>query len=279
MSAEAHATPRRCAVIGSPVAHSLSPVLHRAAYRSLGLPWEYSAHDLKPDQLPGFLRSLSLQWRGLSVTMPLKRPVIALCDHLQPLAAEVGAVNTVLLGTDGRRCGHNTDITGFVRALQARDVVAVESAVLVGAGATAASALAAVRDLGATHATVLARSAQRASALQELGRRLGVDVGICSLDALHSVVSADVVISTIPPAGQQQYAAGLAGLAPAVFDVIYAPWQTPLLRAAEGARRTVIHGFELLLHQAGRQVELMTGAEIAPLEDMRTAGLAAVGRR
>lgn len=278
MSADVHSSRRRCAVIGSPVDHSLSPALHLAAYQSLRLPWDYGAHDVSVDQLPGFVGSLSQQWRGLSVTMPLKRTVVALCDWLEPLAVEVAAVNTVVFETDGTRRGYNTDITGFVRAIRGSGLHAVESAVVVGGGATAASALAAVRDLGADSATVVVRSAERATALEEVGLRLDIAVRVCTFDALRSVSTGDVVISTIPASAQQQYADRLVGLAPVVFDVIYAPWQTPLLRAAAAAGCETIRGFDLLLHQAGRQVELMTGVAAAPLDDMRVAGLAAVGQ-
>lgn len=258
----------------------MSPVLHRAAYRSLGLGWDYSAHEVTADQLPGFLGSLDRQWRGLSVTMPLKRPAAQLCDVVEPAARELSAVNTVILEADGSRCGYNTDITGFVRSLQASGFDAVGSAVIVGAGATAGSALAAVRDLGAHDVTVVARSVKRAAGFVDLGSRLGVVVQLRSLESLKfpeplaGMRPADVVISTVPPEAQQAYAARLAAVAPVVFDVIYAPWHTPLLRAAEEAERMAIHGFDLLLHQAGRQVELMTGATAAPLADMRAAGLA-----
>ncbi len=284
MSAEAVPSSRRCAVIGNPVAHSLSPALHQAAYRSLGLPWEYCAVEVTQDRLAGFVGSLGPQWRGLSVTMPLKRPAVDLCDVVEPVAREVAAVNTVLLEADGTRRGYNTDVSGFVRSLQAHGVDAVGSAVVVGAGATAGSALAAVRDLGAHTVTVVARSVERAAGMADLGRRLGVAVRLCSLQALESAASpevlaaADVVISTVPAHAQPLAAARLASLAPVAFDVIYAPWRTPLVAAAEAANSTVIHGFDLLLHQAARQVELMTGASAAPLEDMRAAGLAAVRR-
>ncbi len=276
MSAEGQRLHSRCGLIGSPVAASLSPALHRAAYRSLGLPWDYTTHDVVADALPGFLASLGPQWRGLSVTMPLKRAVAARCGWLDAPAAAVEAVNTVVFEPDGTRSGYNTDITGLVRSLRDNGVDNLESAVLVGAGATAASALAAAHDLGVEVVAVLARLPERAASLKDLGRRLGVEVRVGSLDTLGSTPPGDVVISTVPAPAQQQYAVALAGLAPVIFDVVYAPWRTPLLRAAEVAGRKTIHGFELLLHQAGRQVELMTGAPAAPLEEMRAAGLAAV---
>lgn len=262
-------------MIGSPVTGSLSPALHRAAYRSLDLPWDYDAHDVTAGSLAEFLASLTPQWRGLSVTMPLKREVAASCTWLEPVAAQVGVVNTVVLENGGRRSGYNTDVTGLVRSLAASGLTTVSSAVLVGGGATAASAMAAVDAVGADFVSVLARSPHRASELEKLGQRLGVEVEVSSLDSPRAARPGDVLISTIPAEAQPQHAAELARLAPVVFDVVYSPWRTSLLRAAEDAGAHTIHGFELLLHQAGRQVELMTGARAAPLEVMRAAGLAA----
>ena len=110
---------RRCAVLGSPIAHSLSPVLHRAAYDALGLDWSYDAVEVSEDGLPGFLDGLDGSWRGLSLTMPLKRTVVPLLDEMSARAAQARAANTVVLDA-GRRVGHNTDIPGAVAAIRER---------------------------------------------------------------------------------------------------------------------------------------------------------------
>jgi shikimate dehydrogenase len=277
MPADPPAEPVRCAVLGSPVAHSLSPVLHRAAYRSLGLDWSYDAFDVSEDALAGFVHGLSGSWRGLSLTMPLKRAVLELCDEVSDQARLLCSVNTVLIEPDGRRSGYNTDVTGFVRAFHESRVTALRSAVVLGAGATAASALAAVAELGADAVTVLARSAGRAAFVAGLGPPLGLDVTVGDLGRPPRPGDADVVVSTLPAGAQGEVAAdALAALAPVVFDVVYAPARTPLMQAALSVGGTVIGGFPLLLHQAVRQVELMTGADTVPVEAMRRAGLEAL---
>jgi shikimate dehydrogenase len=271
-------TVRRCAVIGSPVAHSLSPALHSAAYRALGLPWEYDLCYVTADQLPTFLAGLGPEWRGLSVTMPLKRPMLAECDEVDGPSELVRSVNTVVLDEGGRRLGYNTDVTGLVAALQHAEIRSVDSMVVVGAGATAASALVAGAELGCASATVLARRPERSAVLLGVGERVGMTVTLHSLESTDWPAAADLLVSTIPAAAQPTIASTLVERVDTVLDVIYAPWRTPLLEAADAARRRAVHGFEMLLHQAGRQVELMTGVAAAPLSAMRSAGLAAAGQ-
>jgi shikimate dehydrogenase len=280
MPADPPSTPVRCAVLGSPVAHSLSPALHRAAYGSLGLDWSYDAFDVAEYALAGFLQGLSEGWRGLSLTMPLKRAVLDLCDEVTDQARLLRSVNTVLIEPDGRRSGSNTDVTGFVRAFREAGVTAVRSVVVLGAGATAASALAAVAELGADTVTVLARSAARASFVAGLGPPLGLRVTVGDLARPPWPREADVVVSTLPAGAQGEVATGaLAALAPLVFDVVYAPARTPLMQAALSGGGQAIGGFALLLHQAVRQVELMTGVDAVPVDAMRSAGLEALGSR
>jgi shikimate dehydrogenase len=260
------------------VAHSLSPVLHRAAYRSLGLDWRYDAFDVREDALTGFVRGLSGEWRGLSVTMPLKRAVLAVCDDVTPKARLLGSVNTVVIGNDGRRRGSNTDVTGFVRAFEEAGVPRLGSVVVLGAGATAASALAASGELGAGTATVLARSPERARAVAALGPHLGLEVDVRDIARPPWPAGADAMISTLPADAHESVPTrALAALAPVVFDVVYAPARTRLMAAAASVGARSIGGFALLLHQAARQVELMTGVPTAPLEAMRAAGVAALG--
>ena len=132
-------------VIGDPVAHSLSPGLHRAAYEELGLThWSYDRFEIDEAALPGFLGGLGPEWAGLSLTMPLKRAVIPLLDEISDTAASVEAVNTVVFTEAGRRVGDNTDVPGIVAALREHGIEHVGSAAILGAGATASSALAAL---------------------------------------------------------------------------------------------------------------------------------------
>ena len=266
---------RRCGVLGSPIGHSLSPVLHRAAYAALGLPWEYDAYEVTADGLAAFVSGLDADWRGLSLTMPLKQVAGALCAYVEPLAARLQAVNTMIRADDGTWSGHNTDVGGLRDALTgsgSTTVTTVRSAVLVGAGATAGSALAAVTELGAERVTVLARSPERAAVMVALGRDLGVHVAVASLAEVGSLdAGADVLISTIPASAQADLAADLARQADVVMDVVYEPRVTPLLSAAAVRGAVVVPGLELLLYQAARQVVLMTGVPEAPIEAMRAA--------
>lgn len=270
---------RRCAVLGSPVAHSLSPVLHRAAYAELGLPWSYDAVEVTETGLPGFLAGLDPSWRGLSLTMPLKRAVLPLLDEIGDGAAAAGAANTVVIEDDGRRVGHNTDVPGAVAALRERYAGPVARAVVLGGGATAASTLLALAELGCRSATLLVRAPGRAGETLEVVTRHGspsVEVGL--LSDVGSVGDVDVLVSTVPAAAQAGDVARLAGRAGVVFDVVYDPWPTPLARVAETAGVALVSGLDLLVHQAVLQVELMTG-QPGPLAVMRSAGEAALAAR
>jgi shikimate dehydrogenase len=267
-------------VLGSPIGHSLSPVLHRAAYRELGLDWEYTAVEVDEAALPGFLSRLDGSWRGLSLTMPLKRAVLPLLDELGERAVVAGAANTVLLA-GGRRTGDNTDVPGAVAALRDRYDGPCTSAVVLGGGATAASTVLALAELGCREVTVGVRDTGRAGeTLAAVARhRAAPDVSVLTLEAVAaSTLLADVLVSTIPAAAQPPLL-GLVDRVGVVFEVVYDPWPTPLARAAAEAGRLLVSGLDLLVHQAALQVELMTGAEQAPLEAMRAAGEAALRER
>lgn len=216
--------------------------------------------------MPSFLGTLTPDWAGLSLTMPLKTAVLELLDQVDPLAREVAAVNTVLC-TGGRRVGHNTDIAGMVAALAEVGVHRCERPVVLGGGATARSALAALRALGAEAVTVVVRS--EAAETLVAGERMGLRVTVAAYDP-RVTDGCDLLVSTLPAgatAGLEAYAREV----PALLDVVYAPWPTPLALACRGA---VAGGAAMLLHQAATQVTLMTGRP-APLEAMRSA-LAAV---
>ena len=271
---------RRAAVLGSPIAHSLSPVLHTAAYAALGLgDWTYTAIECDEAGLPGLLASCDRQWAGLSLTMPLKRAVLPLLDRTEPLTVEVGGANTVVF-EGGERHGYNTDVPGMVAALAEAGVTAPSSATILGAGATACAALAALRDTGLTSAVVLVRDRARAAGLLAAAGRLGMVVDLRPFDS--GVRSGDLLVSTVPAGAADFYAERSQRLRhgpSAVLDVVYDPWPTPLAQAAATSGAVVVNGFDLLLHQAARQVELMTGIKPAPLDQMRTAGQTELARR
>jgi len=270
----------RAAVLGSPIAHSLSPILHRAAYRELGLTdWIYSAIECDELRLPSLLDSLGPDWAGLSLTMPLKRAVLPLLDHVEPLVTQVGAANTVVFAA-GKRRGFNTDVGGIVTALREAGVTTGGNVLVLGSGATACSALAALDAIGGVAVCVAVRALARAKPLLAVADRLGMQVTLTEFGSALASRPWQLLISTIPAAGAEPVAAQLRNgtlAAGAVFDVVYDPWPTPLAAAADAAGSTVISGFDMLVHQAADQVELMTGRP-APVSAMRAAGLAELTR-
>ncbi|MDP9100551.1 MAG: shikimate dehydrogenase [Actinomycetota bacterium] len=258
----------RAAVLGSPVRHSLSPALHRAAYQALGLDWTYRAIEMSPDGLAAFLDDLDADWAGLSLTMPLKGAALPLMDALSRVARQTGSVNTVLLGPEGRH-GDNTDVYGIVAALREAGVTTVERGVVLGGGATARSAIAALATLGERAPRVAARSAS--TGLLDAAARLGLALDVVPLcpDAFDSC---DVMISTLPPHVADAFS-GQAHRVPVLLDVVYRPWPTAL---AAGCAGVTVPGDLMLLHQAAEQVRLMTGRP-APLDAMRAVLKASVG--
>jgi shikimate dehydrogenase len=214
--------------------------------------------------------------------MPLKRAVLPLLDTTEPLAAAVGSVNTVVFAR-GRRHGYNTDVPGMVAAMAEAGLATPRSALILGAGATACSALAVLKDVGLPAVTVAVRDPARAVGLLEVAARLPVHVDLLPLAAAAAVSPPpELLISTVPAGAADFLAEKITAGAPApayVFDVVYAPWPTRLAEAAQSAGATVVSGFEFLLHQAVGQFELMTGERPAPLAAMRTAGQAELARR
>ncbi|MFJ4342102.1 shikimate dehydrogenase [Streptomyces sp. NPDC088915] len=271
---------RRAAVLGSPIAHSLSPVLHRAAYAELGLhDWSYERFEVDEAALPGFVGELDGSWAGLSLTMPLKRAIIPLLDEVGDTAASVEAVNTVVLHEDGRRTGDNTDVPGMIAALRERGVEKVEAAAVLGAGATASSALAALARICAGPVTAYVRSEARAEEMRGWGERLGVDVRTADWERAAEAFDAPLVIATTPAGTTNALATAVPDAVGTLFDVLYDPWPTPLAAAWSDRGGEVVGGLDLLVHQAVLQVELMTGRAPAPLAAMRAAGERALAAR
>ncbi|WP_329226135.1 shikimate dehydrogenase [Streptomyces canus] len=271
---------RRAAVLGKPIAHSLSPVLHRAAYEELGLTgWSYDRFELDEAALPGFVGQLGPEWAGLSVTMPLKRAVIPLLDEISETAASVEAVNTVVFTEDGRRLGDNTDIPGMVAALRERGIEQVDSAAILGAGATASSALAALARICSGEVVAYVRSDSRAAEMRQWGERLDVEVRTADWADAAEALEAPLVIATTPAGATDTLAHVVPERPAALFDVLYDPWPTELAARWSMIGGAVVSGLDLLVHQAVLQVEQMTGLRPAPVEAMRKAGEHALAAR
>ncbi|WP_024873671.1 shikimate dehydrogenase [Saccharomonospora piscinae] len=284
MSTEAgRGAARRAGLAGSPVRHSLSPVLHNAAYAALGLSgWRYDTHEVDADSLPGFVAGLGPEWAGLSVTMPGKRVALDIADVATPRARVVGAANTLTRAASGRWHADCTDVDGVADALRAAGGLRAGegggTALVLGAGGTAAAAVAALAELGLTEVRLVVRDPARAGEAESAARRAGLAVRVhrwadTELGELATAVR--VLVSTAPPEAVARDAAALAQV-PCVLDVIYHPWPTPLAETALERHGRVATGLDMLLHQSFGQVEQFTGLS-APREAMRDALREATG--
>jgi shikimate dehydrogenase len=268
----------RCAVLGDPVGHSLSPVLHRAAYAATGLDWSYDACRVPSGGLATFLASLDAAWRGLSLTMPLKREAVPLATSLSDRARLAGAANTLVLG-EGRVDADNTDIPGAVAAVRERYAGPVAAATILGGGATATSTALALCDLGAERITLLVRSPDRAAetVAAVAAHPTAPEVVVGSL--ADDPVAGEVLVSTVPADAQVPDLVDRCGGVPVVFEVLYDPWPTPLASAAASRDQVLVGGLDLLVHQAAVQFALFTGLEAPVAAAMRAAGEAELARR
>lgn len=261
-----------CAVVGSPIEHSRSPVLHQAAYAALGLAgWTYERIELQVADFPAWLAGLDPSWRGISVTMPLKQQALAIADSASELATMLGAANT-LVRIDRGWQADNTDVAGLLGALGDAGADAgpgAGAATVVGAGGTAAAAVAALAALGHQRAHVVARDPGRARALLGLAERIGLTAQLQPWPG-GAALAAGLVISTVPAAASRDLRGHRWQRGQTVLDVSYDPWPTALVTAAAGGGALAIGGADVLLWQAVRQVELMTGHH-APVDAMREA--------
>jgi shikimate dehydrogenase len=260
-------------VVGWPIQHSLSPALHRAAYRDLGLDWTFEALPVERGGLREFVGGLDASWRGLAATMPHKEALLTLGEP-EPDALLVGAANTLTLGPQPKV--YNTDIFGMQLALRANNVCWVSSAVIIGAGATARSALVALSRMGLDRVCVQSRSDNGVPAMSQLARELGVAMTSTTIGEHEPC---DVLVSTLPPRAADECAAALALGAACVLDVTYTPWPSLLATRASEIGIPVISGVDLLAGQALRQIELLTGGQTVAFERLRDAGWAELGAR
>ncbi|WP_345764624.1 shikimate dehydrogenase [Diaminobutyricibacter sp. McL0608] len=306
------ASPRRLAVLGSPIAHSKSPALHAAAYAALGLDWTYEAVEVTTDTLPAFIDACArdAEWRGLSLTMPLKQAVIPVLNEVDRVATVTGAANTVLFdysetavaalddsdaGDESAASdddhdatsvvirGFNTDVAGIVRALAAAGLTSARYVLILGGGATAASAMVAAAELGAEKVVVAARSLERSVWLEPLAHSLGLMIQIRSLGQADRTLDVpDLVVSTLPASAATDILfTDSTRRRATLLDVSYDPWPSAFARAWESVGGTVVSGLAMLAHQALLQVRIFTGGDpLQPLDkedDVLAAMLAAVG--
>ncbi len=270
----------RAAVLGSPIGHSLSPVIHNAGYAAAGLTdWSYDAHECGEADLAGFVASLDARWAGLSLTMPLKEVALDVAATVSATARALGAANTLARQADGSWHAENTDAPGMVDALGWAGLKSAERVAVLGAGGTARAALGACRELGASTVVVYARRPEALVELEPVAAALGLALTGADWSDATQAAEADLVISTVPRGVADPLAATLAWRAATVcFDVVYDPWPTPLAAGASRVGCPIVSGLDLLLAQAARQFELFTAVS-APVDAMRTALQAAAAAR
>ncbi|MFG2404302.1 shikimate dehydrogenase family protein [Streptomyces brevispora] len=263
----------RLALLGSPVDGALSPVLRRAAYAAIGLPWTYHAIECQPQDLPHFLGTIDGTWRGFSLTMPLKLTVVPLLDEVSETVTRIGAANTIVVTPSGRLLGENTDLYGMMQALREADVTTATSVTVLGAGATACTALAAGRELGCDQAVVIACDTGRASSLLgPTAERIGIRISIKPWTAVDHHLAVDLVVSALPPHAADALAPLWTPGTGTLMDVVYRPWPSRFAHAAQEAGRRVVGGLPMLVHQAARQAVLQTGRSPTPVAEMLLAG-------
>ena len=278
---------KRAGVLGKPIAHSLSPAIHNAGYAAVGLDgWRYTLAECDESQLADHVAGLGPDWVGLSLTMPLKEVALEVAVAASPLAAALGAANTLIRRADGWHAD-NTDAPGMVDVLRglAPGMVAhtgqVGTVSVLGGGGTARAALGAASELGAERVTVYVRRPGAGEELRPVAEKLGLRLAVAGWAEASTCGEADVVISTVPVGVADELAEVCAGggwpARPAVFDVVYDPWPTPLAASAARAGCHVVSGLDLLLMQGVRQFELFTGVP-APVAAMDSALRAAAAR-
>ncbi|MDQ1580432.1 MAG: shikimate dehydrogenase [Microbacteriaceae bacterium] len=307
----------KLAVLGSPIGHSKSPLLHATAYRVLGLDWDYEAIEVTSDSLATFIAQRGPEWRGLSLTMPLKQTVLPLLASADHVATVTGAANTVLFdgaavvagvhesavsaapATDGTETvaganpvglrGFNTDVAGMVRALAGAGLTSARYVQILGGGATAASALVAAAELGAERVLISARSLGRTVWLEPLAHSLGLMIQIRPIGiADRTLTIPDLVVSTLPGGAPVDVLFTDSTRRRAVLlDVAYDPWPSALATTWSAVGGTVVSGLAMLVHQAVLQVRIfVAGDPLEPLPDedavlaamLEAVGLDAAGR-
>ena len=277
--ADATIPKNRCAVIGHPIAHSLSPLLHRRAYELLGLAdFQYDAIDVDENQLDDFIEHLEdenargARWVGLSVTAPNKQRLLT---HGEPnhLAKQLSAGNTLIFGSPNRV--YNTDVTGMIAALGVRSIKRAQTAQLMGNGATARSTLAALNELGVEQVQVNARSRERAeSSLAELAEGYGIELSYADFDA-PAAFDVDLLVNSVPVNLEVSDCERLLAPAAAVFELTYNHYPSNLENCGREADKKTLSGMDLLVYQALDQIELMTGRR-PDAEPLLEAGYAAL---
>ncbi len=266
----------QAAVLGHPIGHSLSPTLHKCAYEVLGWDWDYTAIEVKSGDLAQFISANRKNFRGLSLTMPLKEEALMIADSLDPLVKRINAANTLIF-EDNEISAYSTDVSGFVQALAKAEVVIPNEITILGGGATARSAIAALDSRGRT-ITVYSRSASRAAQL--INSAISATVEVKDWDEAQSGLSANLIIATTPSGATDHLIP--TQTSGTLFESLYSPWPTKLLGRWKDAGGKYIDGLDLLVEQGIGQIELMAYEPLtldlrSLAVTMRAAGLQKLG--
>lgn len=261
----------KAAVLGSPISHSKSPVLHQAAYGVLGLAWSYERHEVHEHQLATFVRGHAGEFKGLSLTMPLKAEAFALAERKDAASYATSACNTLVF--DGELRGYNTDVRGFAEALRYARLPGFESVCILGTGATARSAAVAMLQDGVRELHVVGRRPEARAAFVDWFEGVGGTVAAHAWDA--PALDVELTISTSPAGATDDRE--LPSTPGVLFDVVYAPWPTTYASRWIEAGGRVLSGLDLLVHQAAEQVLLMTGTGAHERPRIVEAMYAAIG--
>lgn len=266
----------KCAVLGSPIAHSRSPQLHLAGYALLGLDWSYERIELGKGALAGFVEGLDESWAGLSLTMPLKEEALAVASHVDPLAHRVGGANTLVRHGDNWSA-YNTDVLGFAHIFSQHSQM--ENVSLLGGGATARAALAALQPYE-IQVTVYLRSSHRIASIEQAFGGRSEHLIIKEWSARTEALADPILISTTPAGASDDLVDSVEGLPDDLgttlfIDALYGNVPTPLAGALLSVEREVVDGKKLLVYQAIEQIRLMTEVDFDSLT-MESALLQAV---
>lgn len=262
----------KAAVLGKPVAHSLSPILHNSGYQAQGLEHTYERHEVDEAGLADFVAKVSDEWMGLSLTMPLKVAAFDVAEVLTPLVEISGSINTLVLGE--QIVAYNTDIYGIVQACLEAGLSDVQSCTIIGSGATARSAIVAARELGFSRIELIARNPQAIAQCDAISSELGIT--FIAVDPSESQwQGSDLVVNTTPAGVADSLLTPTEKVSGLLLDVVYHPWPTKIAADWQSAGGLICPGYLMLLHQAIAQYELFTG-ESAPIPAMRSALIEAI---
>lgn len=260
---------KHAGVAGYPIEHSLSPIIHKAGYKALGLDWNYEKYLLKEEELFNFVSTRDNELVGLSLTMPLKEKAIEISDVVTDLAKKANSANTLIFKENKVYSG-NTDVYGIVQALKTNKKLDLTNPAIIGSGATARSAVLSLNNMGAKNVMVCARNESAVNQVSDLANSLGLTCQIINWNDLAKAMNASTLISTLPSQAMDKFAALGPENPGTLLDIAYDPWPSKVAMEWIFRRGFVVSGLEMLLHQACMQFELMTGLK-APITQMRQA--------